>query len=108
MYHELTYERVRLRRTARILTALVVVLLAFALVVSFFTFRETARKQGASSLRDSIVNAAIQCCAVEGSYPSSLAHLEQHYGLVVNNADYIIYYEWLGDNVPPSVAVTLR
>lgn len=50
----------------------------------------------------------MQCYAIEGSYPSSLSHLEDAYGLTVNHDDYIINYEWFADNIPPSVAVSVR
>lgn len=108
MYHETTYREETMRRVRRIAVVLIVIAivacLAFATVVS----RGIAREQGVQTMRDSIMQAAVQCCAVEGSYPSSLSHLEEYYGLVVNHADYVINYEWLGDNVPPSVVVRLR
>jgi hypothetical protein len=55
-----------------------------------------------------VIEASKQCCAIEGSYPSSLEHLEQYYGLVINHNDYVVSYEWLGDNILPSVVVTAR
>ena len=68
-----------------------------------------ARKtQGAVALRDSILASAKQCCAIEGSYPSSLEHLEESYGLTINHDDYVITYECFADNVMPSVVVTPR
>lgn len=69
---------------------------------------DVSRKQATVSVRESVVTAAMQCAAVEGSYPSSLSHLEEHYGLVINHNDYIINYEWLADNIPPSVTVIAR
>ena len=35
----------------------------------------------------------MQCCAVEGSCPSAIGHLEEHYSLAVNHSDYVILYE---------------
>lgn len=108
MYHEQTYEQIRKRRTQRIVLALVAVLLLAALAVALPAFQRASVSQGAVTMRDSITKAAAQCCAVEGSYPSSLKHLEEHYGLVINHDDYAVNYEWLGDNVPPSVVVNVR
>ena len=108
MYHELTYRELARRRRTRIICALLVVLVCIGACAAFAVSRSVTKEQGAASLRESIVEAAVQCCAVEGSYPSSIGHLEEDYGLVVNNRDYIIQYEWLGDNVPPSVVVRLR
>ena len=108
MYHELTYKELARRRRLRIIYVLLVVIIAFNLVIAFFASRSIARDQGATTLRESVIDAAIQCCAVEGSYPSSLSHLEEDYGLVINRNDYVVNYEWLGDNVSPSVVVKKR
>ncbi|MBE5023256.1 hypothetical protein INF26_00020 [Olsenella sp. DSM 107455] len=66
------------------------------------------REQGAASVRDAVLRAAAQCCAIEGSYPHTLRHLEQHYGLTVNHDDYVVIYEAYASNVTPSVVVTPR
>ena len=75
---------------------------------AFNVSRSIAREQAAVSVRNAIVAAAVQCCAVEGSYPSTLSHLEEVYGVVVNQDDFAVNYEWLDDNVPPSVVVKPR
>ena len=93
-----------MRIIAFIVAVIIVVNAAFAIRVS----QSIARDQATASVRDAIVAAAVQCCAVEGSYPSSLAHLEETYGLVINSNDYVVVYDWLGDNVPPSVVVRPR
>lgn len=108
MYHELTYRDVRKRRLRRIVCALLVVVIVACLVFAMLLSRNVARDQSAYTVRDSVIQAAVQCCAVEGSYPSSLSHLEEKYGLVINKDDYVVNYEWLGDNVPPSVVVRPR
>lgn len=108
MYHEVTYEELSRRRRMRLIGAVVVVVLVALIVAGAFISRSVARAQGATSVRDAVLEAAIQCCAVEGSYPSALSHLENDYGLVVNHNAYVVTYEWLGDNVMPSVAVRLR
>ena len=108
MYHEITYHQAMRRRLRRIVYVLLAAVIAFNLVLAVGISRSVARNQGVTTLRDSILSAAVQCCAVEGSYPSSLSHLEREYGLVVNHEDYVVTYEWLGDNVPPSVVVKAR
>ena len=105
MYHEATYDQLRQRRRRR-MGILCALLLCLVLAwVAYGRSRELAREQGAASVRESVMRAALQCCAIEGSFPTSLTHLEEHYGLIVNEQDYRISYEWLGDNVPPSVVV---
>ena len=108
MYHEITrHDRTRKRRR------LVVVLIACALVVGALAVainvaRINSREQGATALRQSILSAAVRCCAVEGSYPMSLDKLEEDYGLRVNHNDYIITYEAYASNIAPSVVVIPR
>ena len=108
VYHEVTYKQIKHRRIRRLAFVAVAAIVAVGLVFAFMAMRASAREQGVVSTREAIMNAAKQCCAVEGSYPSSIKHLEEHYGLVVNRDDYIISYEWFADNVMPSVAVTAR
>lgn len=93
----------------RIGLAFAAVLVACALIVAAFTAMSSAsRAQGAESVRQAVLSAAMQCCAVEGSYPSTLEHLEDHYGLSVNHNDYVIMYEAFASNVAPTVTVVPR
>ena len=108
MYHELTYAQERRRFAKRIAIAVGVVVLAVAIAFALFTVMDQARAQAVVSVRDSVVNAAKQCCSIEGSYPASLAYLERNYGLVINHDDYTVSYEWFADNIMPSVVVTAR
>ena len=70
--------------------------------------QDVLREQGAAALHDTILNSAKQCCAIEGSYPKSLKHLEEDYGLTINHNDYIVSYEYFAGNIMPSVVVTPR
>lgn len=94
-----------MRRAA---VAVAVVVLAVVLWLAVGAAQASAREQAAVSVRESVLEAAKQCCAVEGSYPASLSRLESEYGLVINHDDYVVNYEWLGGNVLPSVVVTPR
>lgn len=96
------------KRLRRVVYLLLSVLIVANVLFAVFMSRSIAREQGVATLRDSTIDAALQCCAVEGSYPASLKHLEEHYGLIINEDDYIVTYQWLGDNVPPSVVVKAR
>lgn len=108
MYHERTQAEQRRQRTRRIVVALVCLLVLAALAVGIVALRDNARAQGAVSIRESVLACAMQCYAIEGSYPSSLAHLEDVYGLTINHDEYVVNYEWFADNIPPSVAVIAR
>ncbi len=86
--------------------AAAVVVACVLVCFGYVAVRANARAQGAKALRDSILASARQCAAIEGSYPSTLEHLEQNYGLTINHNDYVISYECFAGNVVPSVVVT--
>ena len=108
MYHELTTkDEQRIRR--RILIGIVSCVIVCVIVVAgVHTMRATSHEQGAAALRSAIMNAAFRCCAIEGSYPMTLRHLEDDYGLRINHDDYIITYEAYASNMAPSVVVVPR
>lgn len=108
MYHELTYRERRRRRRLAIGAATVAVAAAIALALGAGAARASAVAQGAQSVREVVLRSAAQCCAVEGSYPSTIEYLEEHYGLAVNHDDYAITYEAYASNVAPSVTVVPR
>ena len=108
MYHELTYEQQKRIRRRRLVSFVFVVVLLVACAFIVLGAQASAKEQAAITVRESVLDAAKQCCAVEGSYPSSLEHLEENYGLVVNRNDYVVSYEWFADNVLPSVVVSVR
>ena len=89
---------------------LIGLILVIALVCAGFTIyavaHESAKEQGAASVRQAILDAATQCAAVEGAYPSTLEHLENSYGVRVNHDEYNIIFESYAANIPPSVVVT--
>lgn len=108
MYHEVSIDtRARLRRR-RIAVFLAVALVAVAAVFGYSRMRASMREQAAMSLRQSIMDAAMQCCAVEGSFPMQLSYLEENYGLTINHNDYVITYQAYANNVAPSVVVMPR
>lgn len=108
MYHEVTTKEKSRKRKRAVIAVLVVLAVAVALVFALQAVNRGSREQGATALRQSIMDAALRCCAIEGSYPLSLSHLEDDYGLRVNHKDYIITYEAYASNIAPSVVVVPR
>ena len=108
MYHEVTKEDKRRRRRHAIIAMVSVFVLIVLCIFGARSFSLSSREQGAAALRSSIMSAAVRCCAIEGSYPLTLRHLEDSYGLKINHRDYIITYEAYASNVAPSVVVVPR
>ena len=81
------------------------------LILGAFCYRvisDTLREQGVLSIRTSIINAAEQCYAIEGAYPSSLNQLMEQYGIRYDKSKYVVNYNVFAANVPPTVTVTAR
>ncbi len=108
MFHEVTERQLKRRRKIYAVVACCIVAAVIAAWALVGVVQANARTQGAVALRDAVLQSAKQCCAIEGSYPSSLDYLEQNYGLTINHSDYVVSYEYFADNVMPSVVVTPR
>lgn len=108
MYHEKTYREEARKRRWLIVAVVALAAVVVAVLIAANAARADARVQGAAALRNSILTAAKQCAAIEGSYPDSLQHLEDDYGLTINHDDYVITYECFADNLMPSVVVVPR
>lgn len=91
-----------------VLIAIVVVIVVAALAVFVYAEQripQDTRAQEEASLKAAIQQSAVQCFAIEGAYPSTLAHLENNYNLVVNHKDYIVSYSCFASNIMPEIEV---
>ena len=105
MYHPQSTDQIRRRQQSWVRLFITILIAAVIGVLVFFGAREAMLEQGALSMRTAILDHAKQCCAVEGAYPKSIDYLIDHYGLVINDKDYVITYDCFADNVVPSVVV---
>ena len=108
MYHPQSQAAtIKRRRSNLALVAALVVGVVLAVVV-FFAIQGAVREPTAQSMRQAVLSSALECYAIEGAFPASLGYLQDHYGLVVNERDFMITYECYADNVAPSVVVVPR
>ncbi|MGI6579184.1 MAG: hypothetical protein ACOX3H_02895 [Saccharofermentanales bacterium] len=56
-------------------------------------------------LKDAVRREAVQCYALEGSYPQDLAYLQERYGLRYDADRYVVHYKFLGGNLLPEISV---
>ena len=93
------------------ITILVWALLAAALLIGVPLSRGAAREGGddsIQSIRETVMEQALQCYVIEGAYPQDLAYLEDNYGLTINKRDYLVMYTPFAENLPPEVKVIDR
>jgi len=67
-------------------------------------FTRTADFERVKTVEEAIQKAAVQCYAIEGSYPP-IQYLVDHYGLVINESAYYYHYEFIASNIMPVIAV---
>lgn len=108
MYTQMTDQRKQQRRRRLIAIVVVVCAALIALAIALNVIFSAAKDQGAASIRNTILNSAMQCAAIEGSFPTNLAYLEDNYDLRINHDDYVVIYEVLASNAVPSVVVMPR
>ena len=83
------YQEKRPRRGAKRLGAAIAAVCTLLLLLGVWAVWNGAqaamREQAAQSLRTAVLDAAVQCYALEGAYPQSLSYLEENYGVQVNH-----------------------
>ncbi|MDR2587104.1 MAG: hypothetical protein LBC23_02430 [Coriobacteriales bacterium] len=95
--------------TSRLLWTLVFVALVCVLVIGGSGgWSNTVTDKQAQFVADSVRRSAIQCYAIEGSFPPTIGgveYLRDNYGLTIDSKRYVVYYESLGDNLIPQIRV---
>lgn len=83
------------------LTLVIIVMVVFGLRQT----EQTSKAEGLRLLKESLMRASIKCYAVEGSYPESVAYIEEHYGVVIDRTRYTVHYEIFASNLLPDITV---
>lgn len=88
------------------------VLLLVSILFFFIAFSSSFSKSNLEHEKEVLTTAInreiTQCYALEGSYPSSLSYLEEHYGLTYNKEHFFIDYQYIGGNLRPDVTIIER
>ena len=61
--------------------------------------------EGKRQLENAIRRAAVNCYAVEGSYPQDIHYLEEHYGIQINHEKYAVFYSIFASNIMPDIDI---
>ncbi len=87
--------------------------IAFLILFIFFLYgiqsvSTTTSEKQAQSLENAIYRSVVQCYAVEGTYPPSLAYLEEHYGLIYDTNSFFVDYNPIGSNIMPDITIIAK
>lgn len=84
-------------------------LLLLALLAAFAVFSDTVsestRAQEKQALAAALTRSITQCYALEGTYPSGLSYLKEHYGLTYNETHFFVDYQYIGGNLRPDITI---
>ncbi|MCL2004151.1 MAG: hypothetical protein FWG72_09150 [Oscillospiraceae bacterium] len=78
---------------------------AAVIVFGLWQTEVSSRAEGRRLLEDGVKNAVVRHYAVEGSYPASLAFIEERYGVYVDRTRYAVFYEIFAPNIMPEITV---
>ncbi|MCR5666847.1 MAG: hypothetical protein K6G01_08455 [Eubacterium sp.] len=91
--------------------AVSIVIVAIGIAIVCFVvqgLRAQQTEQQKEELEKTILQACVQCYAVEGVYPANVSYLEDNYGLTINHDKFIISYEAYSSNLLPEVKVLVK
>ena len=83
--------------------AAVAVLMAFAGAVN--SLEQDSWGESKRQLEEALRRGCVACYAAEGSYPSDLDYLKEHYGIQIDETRYTVYYNIFASNLMPDITV---
>lgn len=96
----------------KMLGTLVVIVVSLAIVLmtgrAMLRLDERSRDSALGVTREAVGRAVMQCYALEGSYPPSIRYLQDHYGLIIDDQQYRIYYNVVAGNIYPVIDIEFR
>ena len=66
---------------------------------------EANRAEGLRVLEEALHRAVIHSYAVEGSFPESLAHITETYGIYIDSTRFVVHYDVFAQNILPYIRV---
>ncbi len=101
----LTYRIKAITKSAAFWSIVLFGLVIWAISFGVQDVSKTVAEQQTLVLENAVRRIAVQCYALEGSYPTSLVYMADNYGLYYDAEDYVIHYNNLGSNLLPEVSV---
>ena len=100
------------RRGSPLLRAVQVILLPLAVLAVLLCFTtalgnldSAQSEERMRQLEQALRRGCVACYAAEGSYPADLDYLKEHYGIQVDETQYVVYYDLFASNLMPEITV---
>ncbi|EHL16379.1 hypothetical protein HMPREF9630_00307 [Peptoanaerobacter stomatis] len=91
-----------------LLLAIIVIGYISMYISSIDKFWENGQEDTNTAIEDAIRKSALECYALEGSFPPSVDYLKKNYGLIVNEDAYFYHYQVTASNMIPDIKVVKR
>ena len=101
IFKKSAFDTVRESLTPVIFTLAVIVMI----VIGLRATEASSRTEGLRLLEESVMRAAVQCYAIEGSYPDGITYIERHYGVYIDRTRYAVHYDIFASNILPDITV---
>lgn len=93
------------RRRWRFLAPALLALVLAAAVLSVGDMGDRADGESLRLAEQTLRRAAVECYALEGTYPQNVQHLYDVYGVAVDRERYVVHYEYVASNLVPDITV---
>ena len=87
-----------------IVLAIIAVILIGVIIVTD-KLNQAYVKIDATEAENTVKEYAVQCYALEGSYPDSLDYLTENYTLTLDKDKFVYHYNYIGANMIPEITV---
>jgi len=92
-------------KKSSIFSLIIIFIFSLILIFSVDSIDNNYNKAQVINIEKSIKKAAIQCYALEGSYPPNIEYMKENYGIIINDKKYIYHYEIFASNIMPIIHV---
>lgn len=97
--------KINLKATSGLIMITALSVFSFGIIREIDDFWTNSKSERISVAEKAIQRAALQCYALEGSYPPDLKYLEANYGIIINSDRYYYQYDIFASNIMPEIVV---
>ena len=94
-----------LLRLTKLILPVIIISALFLFLSAIDSLHQGNLAEEKQQLEEALLQAAVSCYALEGSYPPSLDYLTEHYGIQINEKRFVVKYERYASNLLPDITV---